>query len=383
MNNIRILHLEDDDLDHEMVALYLEALGNVELSRATNEAEFLDLLENEPNIVISDYSLPSYDGMRAFAAVRKRSTELPFIMLTGAVGETKAVEILQSGVTDYILKHDAELIVNSVRRALAELESKQKREAAEREVRALNVSLQHRLEEVERLQATAEAQRAQLEVQAGRLSAALDAQRAFLLETSHELRTPLTSLIGYLHRMERDGSGGPFLPDARRVAENMKRLVGDLLEISRLEVGQEMQNHLLRLDRIVAQAGRDFNVPSVSLSGEMEIVGDPGRLAQVFSNLISNAVRVCGSPELVRLEIEALGDWAEVRVIDRGPGVPDEVKGRIFDKFYRGKEAGSAGVGLTIAQQVTLAHGGEIDVINNPEGGAIFRVRLPLVDVED
>ena len=115
---------------------------------------------------------------------------------------------------------------------------------------------------------------------------------------------------------------------------------------------------------------------------DCEIVGDPGRLTQVFVNLVSNALRVCGNPELVHLEMRECGadGVVEVCVVDHGPGVPDEVKSKIFDKFYRGKEAGSAGLGLTIAQQVVAAHGGSIDVLDTPGGGATFRVRLPLIE---
>lgn len=94
-------------------------------------------------------------------------------------------------------------------------------------------------------------------------------------------------------------------------------------------------------------------------------------------NLVTNAIRVTGNANLVRLEMEPRAGEIEVRVVDRGPGVPDAVKPRIFDKFYRGKEAGSAGLGLTIAQQVVTAHGGVIDVTDTPGGGATFRVRLP------
>jgi signal transduction histidine kinase len=72
-----------------------------------------------------------------------------------------------------------------------------------------------------------------------------------------------------------------------------------------------------------------------------------------------------------------------VDVIDHGPGVPEEVKPRIFDKFYRGKEAGSAGLGLTIAQQVVMGHGGRIEVLDTVGGGATFRVVLNAIEDDD
>ncbi|MFD1730334.1 sensor histidine kinase [Deinococcus malanensis] len=175
--------------------------------------------------------------------------------------------------------------------------------------------------------------------------------------------------------------GSQTLLDAQRVAENMTRLVNDLLQLSRGELVQSIEMHFMNLGNVLRQVGRDFGVRAPEESPE--IVGDPGRLTQVFMNLVTNAVRVSGSPDLVHMEVAHRPGEVEVRVVDRGPGVPDPIKPRIFDKFYRGKEAGSAGLGLTIAQQVVVAHGGSIDVVDTPGGGATFRVRLPTPEEED
>jgi signal transduction histidine kinase len=144
---------------------------------------------------------------------------------------------------------------------------------------------------------------------------------------------------------------------------------------------QSIEMHFMNLGHLLRQVGRDFGVRAPA--DNLEIVGDPGRLTQVFVNLVTNAVRVSGSADKVALEVSARPGEIEVRVVDHGPGVPDNVKPRIFDKFYRGKEAGSAGLGLTIAQQVVTAHGGTIDVVDTPGGGATFRVRLPLPEEDE
>ncbi len=266
-------------------------------------------------------------------------------------------------------------------RALAEADARLSRERAEQEVRALNASLQLRLEEVERLRGTTERQNQRLEVQARQLEEALNLQKTFLAETSHELRTPLTALLGYLRRAEREAGGSQVLQDAQRVAENMTRLVNDLLQLSRGELVQSIEMHFVNLGNVLRQVGRDYGVQADV--PDCEIVGDPGRLTQVFANLVSNGIRVSGGPDKVRIELRLRPGEVEALVIDHGPGVPDDIKPRIFDKFYRGKEAGSAGLGLTIAQQVVTAHSGAIDVFDTPGGGATFRVRLPLPDDAD
>ncbi|WP_092263769.1 hybrid sensor histidine kinase/response regulator [Deinococcus reticulitermitis] len=378
------MHLEDSELDHELVALALEGElpWPMEIERVEDEANFLRALrERTPHLVLSDYALPDYDGLSAFQAAHRLMPHLPFIIVTGAMGEEVAVDTLRQGVTDYILKQRLERLAPAVGRAIAEADARLSRERAEREVRELNARLQARLEEVERLRGVAERQSQRLEVQARQLEEALNLQKTFLAETSHELRTPLTALLGYLRRAEREVGGAQVLQDAQRVAENMTRLVNDLLQLSRGELVQNIERHFINLGNVLRQVGRDYGVRAEV--PDCEVIGDPGRLGQVFMNLVTNAVRVSGGADKVHIEMHTRPGEVEVRVVDHGPGVPDHIKPRIFDKFFRGKEAGSAGLGLTIAQQVVTAHGGSIDVLDTPGGGATFRVRLPLPDDED
>ncbi|AWN23958.1 hybrid sensor histidine kinase/response regulator [Deinococcus irradiatisoli] len=387
---LRVLHLEDNVLDQELVAITLEGtdLPWVPLLRQVDNAEaFLTALsEFSPHLVLSDFSLPGYDGLSAFEAARSAAAHLPFIIVTGAMGEEVAVDTLRRGVTDYVLKQRLERLVPAVQRAIAEAAERSRRELAEGEIRALNAALQVRLQEVERLGKLAEEGRLKLEATAKQLEEALNLQKTFLAETSHELRTPLTALLGYLRRVEREFAavGAPpsqTLSDAQRVAENMTRLVNDLLQLSRGELVQSIEPHFVNLGEVLRAVGRDYGI-AVEVP-ELEIVGDPGRLTQVFVNLVTNAVRVTGSASLVSIHAREEGAQVKVCVIDHGPGIPDEVKPRIFDKFYRGKEAGSAGLGLTIAQQVISAHGGHINVLDTPGGGATFEVCLPSLDDDD
>ncbi|THF89016.1 hybrid sensor histidine kinase/response regulator [Deinococcus sp. KSM4-11] len=378
------MHLEDNELDHELVTFHLdgELPWDVQITRVEDEAGFLaGLRDGRPHLILSDFALPTYDGLSAFRAAHALLPDVPFIIVTGAMGEETAVDTLREGVTDYILKQRLERLAPAVKRAIAEVDAQASRELAEREVRQLNSDLKTRLNEVERLRNVAERQSQRLEIQARQLEEALNMQKTFLAETSHELRTPLTALHGYLRRAEREAGGSQTLQDAQRVAENMTRLVNDLLQLSRGELVQSIEMHFMNLGHLLRQVGRDFGVSAPQ--DNVEIVGDPGRLTQVFVNLVTNAVRVSGSADRVYLEVSPRPGEIEVRVVDHGPGVPDNVKPKIFDKFYRGKEAGSAGLGLTIAQQVVTAHGGIIDVVDTPGGGATFRVRLPLPEEDD
>jgi two-component system, OmpR family, sensor kinase len=217
-----------------------------------------------------------------------------------------------------------------------------------------------------------------------RLRLALDGQRAFLAETSHELRTPLTSLQGYLDRAIRHGDPavGPELRDARRIAHSMSRLVTDLLQLSRGQLVDEIDPHLVDLVTDVVQPVAE-EVPGVRVEGEpgASVVADPDRLRQLVRNLTSNAVRAAERADAVTLSVELVGTDAVLTVRDTGPGVPAELQERIFQKFYRGPNGGS-GLGLAIAQQIARAHGSVLTFSSVP-GDTRFSVRLPLADVSD
>ncbi|MFC4455773.1 hybrid sensor histidine kinase/response regulator [Deinococcus sonorensis] len=380
---LRVLHLEDSELDHELVRAVLEEqLPEPELLRVEDEAGFRAALRDfQPQLILSDFSLPTYDGLSAFEEAHATAPNLPFVIVTGAMGEEVAVDTLRRGVTDYVLKQRLERLAPAVRRALAEAAERERRRQAEEEVRGLNLSLQARVEEVEQLNRIAEERRVQLEQSAKQLAESLTLQKTFLAETSHELRTPLTALLGYLRRLEREIGVSQTLSDAQRVAQNMTRLVNDLLQLTRGELVQNIEPHFVDLGELLRAVGRDYSIRVRTPA--LEVVADPGRLNQVFVNLVSNALRVCNDPALVWIDAHQDDHHVYVDVVDHGPGIPDDIKPRIFDKFFRGKEAGSAGLGLTIAQQVVQAHQGSIVVLDTPGGGATFRVRLPIIDEDD
>jgi two-component system, OmpR family, sensor kinase len=217
-----------------------------------------------------------------------------------------------------------------------------------------------------------------------RLRQALDGQRAFLAETSHELRTPLTSLHGYLDRAIRHGDPavGAELRDARRIAQTMSRLVTDLLQLSRGQIVDEIDPHLVDLMADVVQPVAE-EVPGVRVEGGpgIAVVADPDRLRQLLRNLTSNAVRAAGSAEAVTMSVTIDGEEAVLTVRDEGPGVPAELHHRIFQKFFRGPNGGS-GLGLAIAQQIARAHGTALTFTSEP-GDTRFGVRLSIADVSD
>ncbi len=241
-------------------------------------------------------------------------------------------------------------------------------------------------------------ERALLEEEADRARVAAEteqARSALLSAVSHDLRTPLASMTGSACvLLEHPGDlGDPerreLLETIREESERLGRLVGDLLDLTRLGSGSlRARKEWYPLEDVISSAlgrlesrleGREIRVempPDVLLAPI-----DPILLEQVFLNLIENAVKY--SPPGSPLEIRAAAGDGEVAVEvgDRGPGLPPGEEERVFERFYRvadGRRAEGAGLGLAVCQAILKAHGGRIAAGNRPGGGAVFRFTLPL-----
>jgi signal transduction histidine kinase/CheY-like chemotaxis protein len=223
----------------------------------------------------------------------------------------------------------------------------------------------------------------------------------FVSTVSHELRTPLTSMRGALS-LVLAGMAGP-LPDkasslmqiAFQNTERLIRLINDILDIEKIEAGhvgvrrercdlvQVLRATLSGLEAYFLEAGVQVTLAG-DARGAVTVTGDSDRLVQVFTNLVSNAVKFSPKGEAVRVAVETDGAVARVRVSDRGPGIPPEFQGRIFGKFQQAARAdarrsGGTGLGLAIARAIVELHGGGIRFETVPGAGTTFIVELPYV----
>ncbi|MCZ8123054.1 MAG: PAS-domain containing protein [Magnetospirillum sp.] len=227
--------------------------------------------------------------------------------------------------------------------------------------------------------------------------AASSAKSEFLANMSHELRTPLNGVVGMLDVMLAGALGDETRRQAemaRFSAERLLKVIGDILDISKLEAGA------LQIDRTVfapADAVRDASATFAAsaaakrLSLETDVaadfegpaVGDPMRLGQILLNLVGNAVKFTERGYVRVRAFRADGDEAVVEVADSGPGIEPAAQRRLFTKFFQAdasvtRRYGGTGLGLAISGELVAAMGGSISVESRPGEGAVFRLRLPL-----
>ena len=227
---------------------------------------------------------------------------------------------------------------------------------------------------------------------AGEIERARDSEQAFLADISHELRTPLTSIQGFAQAIADGEAAGEAAPPAAKIIQResrrLIRMVEGLLEVAKLQAGgPELARERVEATALVSGAVAALEVQAheagvtldVTTDGLPAVRGDPDKLAQLFTNLIDNAVKHSPRGASVAVRGAREDGQAVVRVRDAGSGLPGGAQTRLFRRFYRGENAqrDGAGLGLAIAQAIAVAHGGAITARNIDEGGAEFTVRLP------
>jgi two-component system sensor histidine kinase MprB len=216
------------------------------------------------------------------------------------------------------------------------------------------------------------------------LEDALETQRRFVADASHELRTPLTSMqtnIEVLKQQERLDAGARerLFDDLQREAHEMRDLIGGLLELARGD-DPRLEQTTFRFDELVEDVldRARSRFPDVAFEAGLEpttLTGSSDRLERAVWNLLENAGKWTAPGSTVEVKL----DGGELRVRDHGPGIAEEDRAHVFDRFYRSADARSlpgSGLGLAIVREVAEAHGGTVVAEDAPGGGAMLRLRL-------
>lgn len=302
-----------------------------------------------------------------FAGVRPASPVLP---LWARIGLALAVTALVSGVLARLLTRR----IGALRRAAAAL---------------AGGDLSARVQPRGRDEVAALAE--EFNVMAERLQRLLASQRQLISDVSHELRSPLARLRVALELAERNRDERS-LARIGKEADELERLVSDLLSLARLESGrQSLEKKPVNLAALLQEIAHDADFEAkaigrrVRLEAAVEplVPGDRVLLRAAVENVIRNGIRHTPEGTFVQVRLERQGDVARISVRDAGPGVPEEARTRLFEPFARIEEArdrnsGGYGLGLAITARALKAHGGHVFAANHAEGGLEVVMEIPL-----
>jgi len=226
------------------------------------------------------------------------------------------------------------------------------------------------------------------------LEASDKARRQLLADVSHELMTPLTAMRGYVETLSMkelpldEGTRDRYLGIIDEETHRLERIIGDLLELARLEGGGGALRHedvavRALFDRVHSRHEREMTERRIAFAAEVPsdafVVGDPDRLEQALQNLAANALRHIPDGGQLNLSASAIGDKLRIRVRDNGPGIDPAHLPLIFDRFYKvdasRRATSGSGLGLSIVKAIVERHGGTISARN--DHGAVFEIVLP------
>jgi signal transduction histidine kinase len=369
---LRALLVEDSSLDAELVVRELERDGFAVTSDVVQtETEFKQRIASRRyDVVLADYNLPQWCGMDALEIVREQGQDIPVILVTGSLGDVKAVECIKQGITDYVLKDRLAKLPSSVRRALEEKHLRDDQKRAQKK-------LAEKMDELARSNRDLE---------------------QFAYVASHDLQEPLrmvaayTQLLAERYRGKLDEKADQFIAYASDGALRMQGLIHDLLAFSRVgrngsapqsvDCKTVVEEVLRNLQPLLQESGATVQygaLPAVSAE-RLQIV-------QLFQNLIANAIKFReAEPPVVCIAAERHDQQWQFRVTDNGIGIPPEHADAIFGVFHRlhtRTEYPGNGIGLAICKKVVEHCGGKIWVEAQAGQGSTFKFTLPAGGADD
>jgi two-component system, cell cycle sensor histidine kinase and response regulator CckA len=368
---LNVLIIEDLEDDAVLLTRVLRKGGfeplvaRVEAEQAMREA----LALRKWDIIISDYSLPSFDAPRALATLKDSGQDIPFLVVSGCVDESTIIEAMKAGADDYLMKENLSRLVPAVHRELRQSDARRQRRRLEEQFR-----------QAQKMEAV------------GRLAGGV----------AHDFNNLLTIITGYsellLSRNQLSESDRTALDEIRRAAERGGSLTHQLLAFSRRQPLRprvaSMNDLIANMNKMLQRLiGEDIQLATIPSKHAGSVKIDPGQFEQVLMNIVINArdamprggnltietAEVFINTDRARSYVDLqAGHYVLLSVTDSGKGMDAETRSHLFEPFFTTKEPGKGtGLGLATVYGIVKQSGGFIEVASAPGQGTNVQIYLP------
>lgn len=364
-NKIRILFLEDQEDDNDLAKRAIRKGGIVfDSIRVDSRPEFEKGLEEfQPDVIISDHSLPQFNSIEAMNIKAVKAPDIPFILVTGAVSDEFAAQCIKLGADDYILKSNLSRLPSSIQNALEHKHTEKLRVDAERALYNQNIELKRAHKEID----------------------------SFVYSISHNLRAPIASVLGLISLARQSKSLTEVVQYVDMMEKSVVKLDDTIKEIldyarnERVEINLESIDIKALIEECLARLqyikGFDQIDKQITVTGGSSVLLDRSRLSIVLLNLFSNAIKYRDEQKeykLLRIKVNVTNEKVLLEITDNGIGILADRIPLVFNMFYRGTErSDGAGLGLYIAKGVVEKLGGSIRVESQFELLTTITVSLP------
>lgn len=377
---LRILHIEDDAADAELIASALESGGiSCKIDRIETRKAFLDaILSDMPyDLILSDYVLPSFDGMTALLLALDNCPDVPFILLSGVLGEEIAIDAMKQGATDYVLKDRLSRLVPAVTRAVKESEEHERLKIATEEKEAMRKQLQ----QAQKMEAI------------GMLAGGV----------AHDFNNLLTAILGFgrlaIEALKDNDTVKEYITEIVKDGDSAARLTRQLLSFSKKQLLQikliDPNSAINGVKQLLRHTiGEDVDLVIKLTETKSVVKADISQYEQVLMNLVVNSREAMPTGGRIEIKTDVVqlddafcslhkplnsGEHFLLSVKDNGPGISDDIRDLVFDPFFTTKELGT-GLGLSTVYGIVESFNGCMVLEENMGIGTEFNIYLPCVN---